>query len=473
MKKIIALAFLFHNVTAFAQNETAEDTASKPIITAVGKPVGKKTAFKVTKEGGSLKSSDGLVQLIIPDGAVAKKTNISIEPITNLLTNGNGPAYRFEPSGILFKKPVQVIFHFDEEEIKDSMQLLMGIAMQDNIGQWFGLKNSVLDSIAKTISGNINHFSDWGRYDKIKIDPSYARLKVNKTRSLTITHVASEDDDLIEPLTSGSDDMLSPLIKRKIPWRAVWMANEIVNGNATEGKISVISKTSINYKAPASLPPKNPVAVTADLTGIVFRTKIKGQLTTFEKLRLVSNILIFDDAYEVTMISEIQDPGAGTNLGAATYKDTGSFVISLNGREARIIERVNRNTNADLGYLGGCCWNFKIIKTGTGNIHIAGAPVVKVTPPSAPGKSAIVEVRFNRIPAIFPTFQVTCQCPGDKKPMNFTNAQGIVMMSRFLRADPEYIKFEAKEGEQTILEHGQPGGQVYTKFTVKHIKEDE
>ena len=473
MKKIIALAFLFHNVTAFAQNETAEDTASKPIITAVGKPVGKKTAFKVTKEGGSLKSSDGLVQLIIPDGAVAKKTNISIEPITNLLTNGNGPAYRFEPSGILFKKPVQVIFHFDEEEIKDSMQLLMGIAMQDNIGQWFGLKNSVLDSIAKTISGNINHFSDWGRYDKIKIDPSYARLKVNKTRSLTITHVASEDDDLIEPLTSGSDDMLSPLIKRKIPWRAVWMANEIVNGNATEGKISVISKTSINYKAPASLPPKNPVAVTADLTGIVFRTKIKGQLTTFEKLRLVSNILIFDDAYEVTMISEIQDPGAGTNLGAATYKDTGSFVISLNGREARIIERVNRNTNADLGYLGGCCWNFKIIKNGTGNIHIAGAPVVKVTPPSAPGKSAIVEVRFNRIPAIFPTFQVTCQCPGDKKPMNFTNAQGIVMMSRFLRADPEYIKFEAKEGEQTILEHGQPGGQVYTKFTVKHIKEDE
>ena len=473
MKKIIALAFLFHNVTAFAQNETAEDTASKPIITAVGKPVGKKTAFKVTKEGGSLKSSDGLVQLIIPDGAVAKKTNISIEPITNLLTNGNGPAYRFEPSGILFKKPVQVIFHFDEEEIKDSMQLLMGIAMQDNIGQWFGLKNSVLDSIAKTISGNINHFSDWGRYDKIKIDPSYARLKVNKTRSLTITLVASEDDDLIEPLTSGSDDMLSPLIKRKIPWRAVWMANEIVNGNATEGKISVISKTSINYKAPASLPPKNPVAVTADLTGIVFRTKIKGQLTTFEKLRLVSNILIFDDAYEVTMISEIQDPGAGTNLGAATYKDTGSFVISLNGREARIIERVNRNTNADLGYLGGCCWNFKIIKTGTGNIHIAGAPVVKVTPPSAPGKSAIVEVRFNRIPAIFPTFQVTCQCPGDKKPMNFTNAQGIVMMSRFLRADPEYIKFEAKEGEQTILEHGQPGGQVYTKFTVKHIKEDE
>ena len=48
-------------------------------------------------------------------------------------------AYRFEPSGIQFQKPVQVIFHYDEEEIKDSMQLLLGIAMQDDKGQWHSL----------------------------------------------------------------------------------------------------------------------------------------------------------------------------------------------------------------------------------------------------------------------------------------------------------------------------------------------
>jgi hypothetical protein len=47
------------------------------------------------------------------------------------------------------------------------------------------------------------------------------------------------------------------------------------------------------------------------------------------------------------------------------------------------------------------------------------------------------------------------------------------MMAGILPAFPQYIKFEAKEGEQTILVHGQPGGQLYARFTVKQIKEDE
>ncbi|MBK7346132.1 MAG: hypothetical protein IPI98_04280 [Chitinophagaceae bacterium] len=50
------------------------------------------------------------------------------------MTNGNGPAYRFEPSGILFKKPVQIIFHYDEEEIKDSLQLLMALPCRTKKG---------------------------------------------------------------------------------------------------------------------------------------------------------------------------------------------------------------------------------------------------------------------------------------------------------------------------------------------------
>ena len=327
-----------------------------PVITAVGKPNGKKTEIKINKDGGSLKSSDGMAELIFPAGAVSKKTNISIQPITNLMTNGNGMAYRFEPSGIQFQKPVQVIFHYDEEETKDSMQLLLGIAMQDDKRQWHSLNNAVADTVAKTISGSINHFSDWGKFDKIKIDPSYGRLKVKKSMNLTINIVSAEGDG--EELTE-----LSPIKKKKIPWNAIWMANEIVNGNATEGKIAVTSRSSVKYTAPATLPPKNPVAVTADLTGMVYRTKIKGVPTTFEKLRLVSNILVYDDAYEVTMITEIQDP-TGTCLGGTTYRDTGSFVVSLNGREARVIEKVNKNISASLNYSGGRCWNYTNIKTG-------------------------------------------------------------------------------------------------------------
>ena len=90
----------------------------------------------------------------------------------------------------------------------------------------------------------------------------------------------------------------------------------------------------------------------------------------------------------------------------------------------------------------------------------------------ASGKVATIDINFNRVPSIFPIFQVTCQCPNDKKPMDFTNAQGVNMMSAILPTQPTQIRFEAKEEEQIIWEHGQPGGQLYAKCTVRRIKED-
>jgi len=469
MKKIVAIVLLFISANVSAQNEVAEDTATTPVITAVGEPNGKKTETKITKDGGSLKSSDGMAELIFPAGAVSKKTDISIQPITNLLANGNGMAYRFEPSGTQFKKPVQVIFHYDEDETKDSMQLLLGIAMQDETGQWLGLNKTDLDTVAKTISGNITHFSDWSNFAAIKLYPSYARVKVNKELDLTIDLVANEEEELE---TLNNDPFLAPLRRRRIPWTSSWRANEILNGNNIVGTITPQSKVKATYKAPAKVPDRNPVTVTADLRGLKYTTKVRGQVTTFTDLKLVSNILIYDDAYEVTMITEIQDP-TGTCLGSTTYRDTGSFVVSLNGREARVIEKVNKNISASLTYSGGRCWNYRILKPGTGNIHIAGTPVIKVTSPTLPGKSAMIEISFRRNPAIFPLFEVTCKCddaPGG--PVISTNGKGIVMMAALLPSLPQLIEFEAKEGEQTISEHGQPGGPLYAKITVKQIKED-
>ena len=169
MKKLISAALLFVCINASAQNNT--DTATRPVITDVGKPDGTKTSIKINREGSSLKSSDGMIEIRIPEGAVPKNTTISIQPITNLMANGNGKAYRLEPSGIQFKKPLQLIFHYDEAEIKDSMQLLMSIAMQNEKGQWLSLKKISLDTVKKTISGNINHFSDWANFMKIKLYP--------------------------------------------------------------------------------------------------------------------------------------------------------------------------------------------------------------------------------------------------------------------------------------------------------------
>jgi hypothetical protein len=140
MKKILVVIHLLTSLFAFAQNEVAEDTIARPAITEAGKPDGTRNEMKIGKDGGTITSSDGQMVLVIPEGAVSKKTTFSIQPITNMVPNGNGQAYRLEPSGIQFQKPVKLIFHYTPEESADSAQLLMGIAMQDNTGQWFSLK---------------------------------------------------------------------------------------------------------------------------------------------------------------------------------------------------------------------------------------------------------------------------------------------------------------------------------------------
>jgi hypothetical protein len=169
MKKIIVFIFLFITTIVSAQNMPAEDTTEHFVITEAGKPIGKIVERMIDKDGGSLVSEDGTVELIILSGALSNKTTISIQTMTNTFQNGNGLSYRLEPSGIQFQQPVKIIFHYNPEESKDSAQLLMGIAMQDDSGQWYSLNQFTLDTVAKTISGNIDHFSIWSTFDKLKL----------------------------------------------------------------------------------------------------------------------------------------------------------------------------------------------------------------------------------------------------------------------------------------------------------------
>lgn len=458
MKKTIAFLFLLIAINATAQTDAEEDTTAKPAITAIGKPDGKLMELKIGKDGGSLSSSDEKITLIIPEGAVSKKTNFSIQPITNTMPNGNGLAYPLQPSAAAFQKPIQLIFNYDEEEAKDTMQLLMGIAMQDDKGQWFSLKNSLIDTVAKTLSGNINHFSDWSKFAAIKLDPDNARVKVKKTLSLFIIGVVPKPKD--------DDRDLSPLYKTKEPKKLIWKVNNAVGGNTTFGTIKgwVGSTDKIleygRFTAPDIVPDsQNPVVVAVKLQGL----SIKFNGSNFNNLNLVSNILIYDDAYEIKMISSTD--GFAGSLGKVTYQDTGSFVISLKKNEGKIIEKVNKNASALLNYSGGDC-NAKLLKQGTGNIHISGTPVIKVTPSSSPEKGAWIEINFKRYPVMFLLLQFTCP------KLTNTNAQGNAMLSALAPAFPIQIKFEAKEGEQTIMEFGTPGIEVYAKFTVKQLKEE-
>ena len=448
MKGFLVICFAFVTLHGVAQNELAEDSTATPAITAVGKSVGKKTAVIIGKEGGSVESSDGLATLIIPEGAVNKKTTFVIEPISNEIPNGNGNAYRLEPSGIKFKKPVTLMLKYGDEETKDSIPLLMGIAIQDEKGQWMGLNKFIVDTAARTLSGMINHFSDWSKFDIIKIDPSYRRVQVDNTITVYVTGVqpGPECDDRLE---------VCPLTKQ--PKKVIWRVNDLEGGNTEIGRINGRMQGAY-YTAPTTVPDHNPVAVTADLVGLTF--KVNGK--NLKDLRLYCSVLIYDNAYEVKMIS-------WQEVGIATYIDSGSFVISIEGKTGKIIEKVNNNTTDKLEYHSLTECTYKIINPGAnhGLIHITGVRQIKLTPANPPDYPT-VEISFIPKPIVYSTFRFTCKDEKGKLFVKTTEiATGVVGRST---AQPLFVKFTARSGEQKILDMPIPGG--YYRVTVKKLTDD-
>ena len=74
--------------------------------TNIESDIGKKTTKIIGPEGGEIKSANGKITLKFPTGAVAKKTEISIEEIGNDLETGSGNAFQLLPEGIEDRKSV-------------------------------------------------------------------------------------------------------------------------------------------------------------------------------------------------------------------------------------------------------------------------------------------------------------------------------------------------------------------------------
>ena len=130
MKKTWLLAFLFYTITGAAQKDSSVIKYFKPHdATGIGTPVGKVVNKEISPEGGKLVSDDGRVELIFPAGALQETKTISIQPVTNLFDSAAGNAYQFEPSGLQFKKPVQVIFQYSDEENEICPADLMSFAL--------------------------------------------------------------------------------------------------------------------------------------------------------------------------------------------------------------------------------------------------------------------------------------------------------------------------------------------------------
>ncbi|MFL5809143.1 MAG: hypothetical protein ACJ749_06440 [Flavisolibacter sp.] len=470
MKKVFVFGYLVL-LAVSAQAQPAADTATSPAITETGKVNGKKVEKKMDKQGGNLFSADGKVELRIPGGALTKNTTISIQPITNEAPNGNGNAYRLEPSGIHFQQPVQLVFHYSSKQGEEDQQMLKGIAMQGDKGEWYTLKKFTVDTVAKTITGNINHFSDWSTFESLVLTPVYSRLKVGKSVSLEV-HLTGPSADLgADELSALDDGMLAPLVKPKhTSYMSIekWTVDGVTNGNSSVGTVKSIDYMDASYKAPASVPGKNPVAVSAHLKGL--NLSLNGQ--KLKDLRLVANILIYDNAYEVKMTATMKGGSPESWAGAETYKDEGSFIVSLDRGKPEVIEIVNNMETFD----NNCIMTVLNPTTCTGMLHIIGVKSANLIPAQPPGQPyATIEITFIPGRTEHIKFQLDCPPPPSTKGRSKSDEKLVAQMyllDAMTPVLPMQIKFVAKPEEQTVMQLGKEGGEIYVRFSVKQIKDD-
>ncbi|MGZ5191615.1 MAG: hypothetical protein ACXWCZ_11395, partial [Flavisolibacter sp.] len=137
MKNFLFLLMLFFSLHAKTQVIESKPDILRPIeLTESDTIMGRSVSKEIGSSGGKMISDDGRIELIFPQGALVANTKISIQPIPNVTVDGSGKSYQLEPSGIQFKKPVELIFHYTDEEAETCPPLLMGLTTQDHNGEW-------------------------------------------------------------------------------------------------------------------------------------------------------------------------------------------------------------------------------------------------------------------------------------------------------------------------------------------------
>jgi hypothetical protein len=295
--------------------------AITPIGTAVGNPVSK----NIGASGGFIASPDGRLELNIPAGALSSNTDISIQPVTNEAPGGIGLSYHLMPDGITFSKPVTLSFHYTNSDVNGTDPYLLYIAYQDSAFAWKAdFKKRDVDTISKTVSLGISHFSIWSMGARLIIVASLNRLHQNQTSALRAVIQSPPDP------ASGSDDDLPPLPQTtSLPDNIVsnWKVNGEINGNDQIGIISG-EGSEVIYKAPSSVAEEKTVQVSAEVKYEIVMYNNGRQVARVDKVILFEELTLLPEEYNYTVSIDFVDSTVATFYGPIYY-DGAKFDIKV------------------------------------------------------------------------------------------------------------------------------------------------
>ena len=259
------------------------NTLPDPVPTAAGVPDGDPVTATIGAGGGSLTSADGKITLHVPPGALAADTDITIQPLTNTAWGGVGAGYELTPNGLTFAAPVDLEFEVGPEALAGTSAEALNVAVQDDAGYWFVLKNREYNDALGTLTCTTTHFSRYSMIEGYQIQPASASTGPNGVVNLEVVQcfyrtVANDPQYSLQLIMCSDDD--EDLVSLVHP--TDWSVNGVTGGNSTVGRVATTTSESARYTAPAGVPQANPVAVSCKM----------GSTVT-----LVSNITIGDQWY--------------------------------------------------------------------------------------------------------------------------------------------------------------------------------
>jgi hypothetical protein len=234
-------------------DKPAEPTYNGGVATPVGTPDGAAIQKTIGTEGGAITSTDGRITVTIPAGAVSSAQQFSIQPISNQNPLAVGKGYRLLPHNLTFSTPVTIEFSYSEEDLQNTIPEALGIAYQDAKGVWQAQGSTTIDLANRKVKVATTHFSDWSLFESFYLTSSKSSLPTNGTADLEVFCT----EDILEPLTPGKEVAMGKKIS-------------IATTNIKEWKLAGTGNLQPNgakavYKAPATVPAVNPVAISVSL----------------------------------------------------------------------------------------------------------------------------------------------------------------------------------------------------------------
>jgi hypothetical protein len=337
----------------------------QPAITEVGSAIGDAVTLEMGPNGGTISSADGLLEVSVPAGTVAANTSFSIQPVSNFCPGGYR-AYHLLPEGLTFSKPLTLTFHYTDDDLAGTSTEFLGVAFQGSEGEW-NLVKTALDDDAKTLSTETTHFSTWVMVSNIVITPQYPavpRLEIDKSLNLVVRVV-----DHSSPTSSRS----RPQLARQRDLQATWFVNGVENGNTNVGTLQLAgNQVSVIYKAPDSAPVNNPVAISAQFSGIHAWDFFNNRRVTYNNVTVAKHVKIIDQynfKLEVFFSNQVLSCFAGSQ-----YEDKVELDIHVERGTATITELVNSDAWVipETHIVGNCTTT---CIPGVGALHISSGSV--------------------------------------------------------------------------------------------------